>query len=116
MSLADATRFILTDATEADLDRVGAAVRDRRDMLAKVRAAAVAVEARVTTRGIKQKYLVGLSGTVASIDGDCADLDLDEDSTDQLRWARQTKFKVPPGTKNFRLRGVPLTCLTITTD
>ncbi|MFG2845930.1 hypothetical protein ACGF12_22590 [Kitasatospora sp. NPDC048296] len=100
MSLADATRYILTDATEGDLDRMITAIRDRRDALAKIRAAAVTTGSTVTTRNLKPKYLIGLSGTVAAIDGNRADLDLDEASTDSLRWARQTRFPVPANAKS----------------
>ena len=81
MSLADATNFILTTATETDLDRVIDAVRDRHRTLGKIRAAAVTVGSTVTTKNLDRKFLVGLAGTVATIRGKFAHLTLDEAST-----------------------------------
>ncbi|MFJ9167282.1 hypothetical protein ACIRPK_23945 [Kitasatospora sp. NPDC101801] len=113
MSLADAIDYILTTATETDLDRVIDAVRDRNRNLGKIRSAAVTVGSTVTTKNLDRKFLVGLTGTVATIQGKFAALTLDEASTNQLRWARQTTIKVPADTKNFLLNGIPLACLSV---
>ncbi|MEV7123911.1 hypothetical protein [Kitasatospora griseola] len=113
MSLADTVNFILNEATDADLDRVVSALKDRRKALATMRAANVTTGVTATTHNLSPKYLNGLTGTVVEINGKHADLELDADSTDQLRWSRQSRFAVPADARTYRVRGIPLTCLTV---
>ncbi|MEV7177857.1 hypothetical protein [Kitasatospora sp. NPDC093679] len=109
------TTFILTEATDTDLQRLDTAMRDRRKALAEIRAAAVVVGAAATTRNLSPKYMNGLSGTVESIQGKVAYLKLDEHSTEELRAQYSRRFPVPDGVKTYSLpAGIPLTCLTVT--
>jgi hypothetical protein len=122
-TLVQLTTFILTEATDSDVQRLEGALRDRRKALATTRAAAVVVGAQVTTRGLNPKFMNGLSGTVAKIEttgrgarrGQYAYLTLDERSTEELRWQASTRFPVPHGVTTFTMSaGIPLECLDLT--
>lgn len=66
-----ALTFTLTEATDAELDRLFAAARERRKMNLSVAAAetmaSLAVGDTVEVKGVSPKYLNGTRGTVAAI-------------------------------------------------
>lgn len=113
-TLTDVTAFIVSEADHDALDRIGDAIRQRHQALKEITAAAVRKGADVRIEGIKPKYLVGLTGTVEAIQSTgrqrVADVRLDEDSTDRLRWEPKSKIVIPEGTKRYLLTGIPLPC------
>lgn len=108
-SLQESVSFILTQAGDTDIDRIIDAVKERRKILSKIRAASVAVGAPVRLDGLSPRYLNGLTGTVTKIDGNRCTVTLDEESTERLRWGR-TRFHIPASVKEYPLTGIPLGC------
>lgn len=107
----DAVSFISDHADEADLDAIIATIKARQKMHATRRASAVVVDQEVTLQGLQPKYLNGLTGTVKSISGNYADVELSEKSTEQLRFYGRRRFIIAEGTKRYVLTGTPLsTC------
>jgi hypothetical protein len=110
-TLAVATDFILSHATEQDLTRITEAVKQRRAALAAVRTASLTTGTPVRIANISPRYLNGLTGTLGRIDGKHATVILDAESTDRLRFTPSNKrFDVPFDTASFDLPGVPLSC------
>ena len=113
-TLAEATAFILTDATEDDLRRLFDAIKKRRSILRQITAAAVQAGTDVELTGLSPQYLNGLRGTVESIQGAHATILLDRESTTQLRYSGSRRFHVPDDEERHPLRGVPLgSCTTL---
>lgn len=111
-TLSDALAFI-AGAEETDLDRLIDGVKMRRKTLANLRAAAVRVGMEIATDGLSPKYLNNLTGTIRGISGQRADVELDEPSTNTLRYSGK-RFYVAPDVERYVLRGVPLQCCTPT--
>lgn len=109
-TLADAFAFI-NIADDTDIERMYNALKMRRKAIAHQRAANVNGGTEGILTGLSPKYLNGLSGTVVSIRGQRADFELDEASTNTLRWTRQTRFPVDPNQKRYTIPGVPLQCV-----
>jgi Pyruvate/2-oxoacid:ferredoxin oxidoreductase gamma subunit len=109
-TLQSATDFVLSHASDDDLTRLAAAMKQRRAALGSIRTATLTTGATVRIAGIRPKYLNELTGQIARIDGKHATVTLDADSTDRLRYASQSRFVVPTEAASFDLRGVPLTC------
>lgn len=109
MDLTEVLTFIAEKATSADIGRIHDATAARIRALRAIRAAAVQTGQQVVLDGIKPKALAGLRGTVARIDGRYADVELDEASTETLRWSR-TRVFVPEGVTRYVLTGIPLSC------
>lgn len=109
VTLQDVIGFIVTSADDADIDRIHDALRQRRRALAAVTAAAVRPGMDVRLDGLSPKYLNGLTGTVESINGNRCSVLLDEESTQNLRFAGK-RFYVPIDMTNYIMRGVPLQC------
>lgn len=106
-----AVSFISDHADEADLDAIIATIKARQKMLATRRASAVVVGQSVTLDGLQPKYLNGLAGTVKSIRGNAAEVELDEHSTEQLRFYGRRRFIIADGTTRYVMGGIPLsTC------
>lgn len=112
-TLSGTIQFVLQSASAEDLDRILAAAKQRHSILGQMRAAAVSRGMHVMLSGLSPKCLNGLLGKVEGIAGKKADVRLCRESTDDLRWARQTRFNVADEA-NYVLRGVPLQCLQAT--
>lgn len=106
-TLAHATEFIVSHATDDDLARVVAAVKQRGKVLAAIRAAAVTVGSAVELRKLTPRHLNGLTGTVVRIEGRHGTVRLDADSTVRLR-ASQSRISIPADQPSYDLSGVPL--------
>jgi len=111
LTLADVTTFILTTATQDDIDRIHTAAKARTRSLREVLAAQVQVGASTTLQGLSPKYLNGMRGTVASIKGARGDVLLDEESTRNLRYLGARRYYIPAETTQYTLTGVPLSCI-----
>jgi hypothetical protein len=100
-------------ADEKQLDMIRNAYDARRSFLAELRAVRVCDGAKVTTRGLRPKYLNGLTGEVTSVRGNKADLLLTD--LDEIYKLVGTKYGPPYGvpTEEFTLHGVPLTCFDV---
>jgi hypothetical protein len=67
---SDVIRLILSGEMDGGLDQIVAAVRLRRESMAAVRGASIAVGNRVRVTGnVRPKYLAGATGVVDSKDG-----------------------------------------------
>ncbi|MEU4969965.1 hypothetical protein [Streptomyces smyrnaeus] len=114
-TLSTAVGFISQTHSEADLDRLVAAINQRRRALGELRAAAVTVGVRVTVARIKPKYYNGLSGEVTKVSPGArrtnVTLLLDEESTDLLRFQRPEA--IPDDVKRYEVTGIPATCCDI---
>jgi len=107
--LAGAVDFIVSRATEPDLDRLFAAVRDRRSALRTVRSAGVTAGRTVRLKELSPRYLCDLVGVVERITGKRCTVRLDEASTNLLRFSAKRSDLMPgPSEKTFLLPGVPL--------
>jgi hypothetical protein len=116
---ANVLSYIVLSADEDDLDRVIQAVRDRRKTLATAAAADVQTGASVELHNLSPKALNGLTGDVDRINGKRADVLLDEDSTQRLRFSNTrysgaVDFALRDGSATrYTLTGVPLTTLRV---
>lgn len=110
-TLADVTSFILTSATQDDIDHIYAATKSRTRTLRDVVAAQVQVGATTTLQGLSPKYLNGLRGTVTAINGTRGDVLLDEESTRNLRYLGARRYHIPAETTQHTLTGGPLSCI-----
>lgn len=100
--------------SDADLDAVFNAYRDRKRTLAAAQAAEIKVGDTVRVKGIRPAYLKGLIGVVDNPTafepgGKSVTVVLDETSTRMISLKRH----VPEGTTNYRLSGVPKVCLEV---
>jgi hypothetical protein len=105
--ITTALQFILTSATEADLERVWDAAKERRKALGRITAASVTVGAQVRLDGLSPKYLNGLAGTVVDIKGARCTVLLDQSSAERLSFRR---FIVRGEDGTYRMNGIPLQC------
>lgn len=111
LTRTDAVTFIADHADEADLDAIIATIKARQKVLATRRASAVTVGQAVTLQDLQPKYLNGLAGTIKSITRGHADVELDERSTESLRFYGRRRFLIADGTANYVISGIPLsTC------
>jgi hypothetical protein len=113
VTLSDALNFILTSASNEDLSRVIDGIKSRRTILQTINAASVSIGASVKLDGLTPKYLNGLTGTVASINGRSATIKLDERSTKELRWSGRKRFFIAGDATEYPLGGIPLSTLSI---
>lgn len=111
-TINDALTYILTEASDSDLDRIYDALKRRRRALLDSRALLVRVGDRVTTKDLSPKYLNGLEGTVIHIRGKRADITLDEHSTNAIRGTKHGPSSDSEVTK-YTLRGCPLGTLVV---
>jgi len=109
-TLQSATEFVLSHATDDDLNRLFTAIKQRRAALGSIRTATLTTGTTVRLASLTPKYLNGLTGRIAQIDGKRATVALDADSTDRLRYTSQSRYVVPTDATSFDLRGVPLAC------
>lgn len=109
-TLQTAIGFVLSHATDDDLNRLFDAIKQRRAALGAIRAATLTVGTKVKIGKLTPKYLNDLIGTITAIDGKRATVTLDETSTDLLRFTKQNRFVVPPGSTSYGVPGVPLAC------
>ena len=116
LTLVDVAAFI-GSASPEDVDAVLDLARDRakalRAIATRVTAASVQKGTDVVLAGLNPKYLNGLTGTVESVRGARVDVSLDVESSDRLRFTRQTRFNVLPGAR-YTLHGVPMATITVT--
>lgn len=109
---ADALQYVLTVTDEADLDRLAAAIGDRRRDLRKLRAAPIKVGSTVRLDNIRPKYLAGITGRVTQLHGQTCTINLTENSIADLRLTPRGKH-IAPDAKEHYLR-VPLeTCVPV---
>lgn len=113
-TLTDVTAFIVSEADHDALDRIGDAIRQRHEALRAIVAAAVREGMDTRIDGLQTGYLNGLRGTVQTIENSgrkrWANVLLDKESTDRLRWDRKSKKHVPTDTERYLLPGIPLSC------
>lgn len=109
-TLADAVTYIADRADEQDLLRILGAVNARRTALRAITAAAVRIGAAVRLDGLSPKYLDGLTGVVRRIHGKHAEVELDEESTRNLRYVGSPRHPVSSDVMQYLLYGVPLSC------
>lgn len=112
-SITEVVAYIQQQADEHDIDSVLAAVKTRRKLLQDQAAAAVKEGADVELRGLKPKYLNGLTGIVARIESTgprrIATVTLDKESTQRL--AAVPKYGYLFTHDGYDFRGIPLTTL-----
>lgn len=108
--LSDCIKWILTEASEEDIEQIYAAGKQRSGVIRALRAAIVSVDMETQLSGLSPKYLNSMRGTIVSIKGKRADVRLDEKSTNQLRWAGMGRFVVADGDTAYVLTGIPLSC------
>lgn len=109
---------IVLNATEDDLDRIIAAIKERRKVLATARASEVQVGMACTLTGLSPKYLNGLTGTVVRDPQGRSGArsfacKLDEASTKTLRWQASSRFYIAEGVTEYVLPGVPMQCFKV---
>ncbi|WP_067819901.1 hypothetical protein [Actinomadura kijaniata] len=107
--LSDVIDFILSRAQERDLQAVLDAYKQRYKNLQDLRAAGLQVGDTIAIDNIKPAYLRGLTGTITQISGRHCTLELDEESTDQLRHTPRAKIRIPDTIKRYPVTGMPLT-------
>ena len=115
VALPDVIGFIVSEATDGELDRITDAIRQRQRALRALRAATVSVGAQVRIRGLSPKYLNGLEGVVESITKSSGDVRLSRVSTARLRvrMAAATfrgRFYIRADEEHYLLTRVPLSC------
>jgi hypothetical protein len=105
--------FILSEATESDIDRIYDAAKQRSKALRAIRAATISVGAEVETTNLSPKYLNGLRGKVQSITGQRAVLLItDPHSLSQIIDTKYGPITLPGGpVAEYALRGVPVSSL-----
>jgi len=109
-TISEVIAFITDEATTDDLALIFPAFRTRQTRLANVRAADVKIGAKVKLTNLSPNYLNGNTGTVKTITGARATVQLDGPSAQKLygtKWG-PSEFAEKP----FDLPGtVPLKCL-----
>lgn len=108
-TITEAVTFIQDAADESDLDVLMQSINQRSRILAQRRVADVRVGSTVRLERLSPRYLNGLDGEVVSIEGKRARVLLDEVSTETLRRAPRSRYRVPLECKRYTLGGVPLT-------
>ncbi len=111
METGDVVKFILSGATEEDLWKISSAMKTRKRTLGELVAASITVGMTVVIHGLSPKYLNDLRGEVVEHAGKHVVVELDEDSTEFLRFAGNRRFFIPEGQKSYRLAGVPAECV-----
>lgn len=111
-TFAEAYAFCSLKANEDQIDQLFKALNRRNRTLRDIRADGVSVDMEVTITDITPKALIGLNGTVETINGKRANIRLDAASTLTLRFSN-TKHaaSVAPDIKQHLLIGVPLSTL-----
>jgi hypothetical protein len=110
MDIIDIISFITSQATKADLDQIHASVKLRDQVLAQIQAAAATQETEVVLEELSPKYLNGLSGVIVERSGAMVAIQLDESSTNTLKWSGSKRFFVPPDSTSHTLEGIPAQC------
>ncbi|MGI5255677.1 hypothetical protein [Actinacidiphila glaucinigra] len=110
-TLADVTRYIAAHATEEDITRLHTVIRERTNALRAQAAASITTGVAVKIVDIRPAALKECKGTVKSIDGKHASVELDEASTIDLRFANLKRLRVPDDVKRHTVTGIPLSCL-----
>lgn len=108
-TITEVLDYVHARADEQDLDSLLQALRTRRKVLGEQRAATVRSGLEIRLDGLSPKYLNGLTGTVVTLDGNRAEVRLDERSTTQLRGSGR-RFYVPAGEIEYLLTGIPKSC------
>lgn len=108
-ALTDVLVYIANEADGDDIATIVSQIKERQRILMAKMSAGVAPGVRVTIRDISPKYLIGLVGDVQRIEGKIATVLFDEESTNSLRYGRQTRFHIAPGVDRYEL-GVPRDC------
>lgn len=111
ITIEDVFEYVHGHADEEELDSLVEAFKARRKALSEKRALNVKVGTEVTLSGLSPKYLNGLAGTVETVNGSRADVRLNEESTQRLRF-KGKRFYVPMDEETHLLTGVPKGCCT----
>ncbi|MFJ8676813.1 hypothetical protein [Streptomyces sp. NPDC093589] len=104
-TLESAIGYTTQHATQEDLDRIIAAVKQRAKALRAVRAAAVTKGADIRLGNCNPKYMSGLTGKVVEVHNGrstTVDIELGPESTETLRLHRD----IPHGVERHRLTNV----------
>jgi aspartokinase-like uncharacterized kinase len=109
-TLSDVLTYIVSEADDDAMDLIIDGVRQRQKALQQIAAASVRIGMETRIDGISPKYLVGMRGEVAGIDGKRAEVLLDEASTRTLRFKGGRRFYIPSDTTRYLLGGIPLSC------
>lgn len=109
LALSNVVGYVLKDADTSALDRIGEALKSRRNALA---AAEIVVNATVTLHGLSPQYLNGLSGVVEEIvpsgKGPRAKVALDKASTNRLAYS-SSKYRFLASLDSYDVT-VPQSC------
>jgi len=116
-TITDVLGYIATKATLDEVWVIFKAVKDRDRSLRKETAAKVSVGAEVKLDGLSPKLLNGLTGTVRSINGSSANVDLDSSSRLLLSDKdRSHKFYLYYDGETPYAMKVPLSCCVLRGD
>lgn len=115
-TIADVITFVASQANEDDIERLLTAIKARRSILSQVRAASLAVGDEVTINGISPAVLNNLTGTVKSISGNRAEVELTVGSTERVAYGRHSRFSASAHhaaneKKGLSVPGIPMSCL-----
>lgn len=109
--------YVMSSATEAELDQLFGAAKQRRQNLAQIRAASLNPGDKVETFNLSPAFYNGLKGAIIKFTnrprkkGRLASLKLDTESTMALRYWGATKVSVPADVTEYVLEGIPDTSL-----
>lgn len=111
MNIKDVKNWVITQATADDMEVIKRAMATRKELLVDE----IAEGDEVRLGGISPKYLNGLTGKFHGREGRRGKargiVTLDEASTQILKVKGAQRFFIPSGTKEFRLGGLPMTCI-----
>lgn len=104
ITLTDVIDFINRVGDEKVLAAVKNAATRRLENARQVRSMAI-------TPGLSPNYLNGLTGEVATVQGNRASVRLDSDSTNTLRFTKQKRFYIAADEETYVIAGVPRSTL-----
>lgn len=110
MTITDTISFITCEATKEDTDQIISALNLRRRVLAQIKDATATQGSEVVLEGLSPKYLVGLSGVIVERDGARVAVQLDERSTQTLKFSGQKRFYIADDCTSYKVTGIPAQC------
>lgn len=111
MNISDVRTWIITSATADDMDAIREAMKTRKELLVDE----IKKGDFILIKDIRPKYLNGLTGKFHGREEgrgkSRGSVMLDEASTKILRVKGRQRFFIMPSAKEFKLDGLPMTCL-----
>lgn len=111
ITLTDVIDFINRVGDEKVLAAVKNAATRRLENARQVRSMAITPGSKVQLDGLSPNYLNGLTGEVATVQGNRASVRLDSDSTNTLRFTKQKRFYIAADEETYVIAGVPRSTL-----